>query len=40
MNILFHIDRSDPVVSVPLTALVDLSREKEGRTGFAQLFEH
>src|SRR5688500_14435765 len=36
----FHIDRSDPVVAVSLTAHVGSAREKEGRTGFAHLFEH
>ena len=33
-------DRSDPVVAVALTAHVGSAREKEGRTGFAHLFEH
>jgi len=36
----FHIDRSDPVVAVALTAHVGSGRELEGRTGFAHLFEH
>ena len=36
----FHIDRSDPVVAVALTAHVGSAREKAGRTGFAHLFEH
>ncbi|WP_160152314.1 pitrilysin family protein [Microbulbifer sp. ALW1] len=40
LNVLFHIDRSDPVVAVSLTAHVGSAREKEGRTGFAHLFEH
>lgn len=40
LNVIFHIDRSDPVVAVALTAHVGSSREKEGRTGFAHLFEH
>ncbi|MFD1095412.1 M16 family metallopeptidase [Salegentibacter chungangensis] len=40
LNVIFHTDRSDPVVAVALTAHVGSSREKEGRTGFAHLFEH
>ncbi len=40
LDVVFHIDRSDPVVAVNLTAHVGSSREKAGRTGFAHLFEH
>ncbi len=40
LEVVFHIDRSDPVVSVALTAHVGSAREKAGRTGFAHLFEH
>ena len=40
LKVVFHIDRSDPVVAVALTAHVGSGREKEGRTGFAHLFEH
>jgi zinc protease len=40
LNVVFHIDRSDPVVAVNLTAHVGSAREKAGRTGFAHLFEH
>ena len=40
LEVLFHIDHSDPVVAVSLTAHVGSAREKEGRTGFAHLFEH
>ncbi|UVW29636.1 pitrilysin family protein [Massilia sp. H6] len=40
MDVIFHIDRSDPVVAVNLTAHVGSAREKAGRTGFAHLFEH
>ncbi|AQQ66599.1 peptidase M16 [Microbulbifer agarilyticus] len=40
LNVVFHIDRSDPVVAVSLTAHVGSAREVEGRTGFAHLFEH
>lgn len=40
LEVIFHIDKSDPVVAVNLTAHVGSAREKEGRTGFAHLFEH
>src|SRR5688572_19100779 len=40
LQVIFHIDKSDPVVAVSLTAHVGSAREKEGRTGFAHLFEH
>ena len=40
LDVIFHIDRSDPVVAVNLTAHVGSAREKEGRTGFAHMFEH
>src|SRR4028118_1008568 len=40
MKVIFHIDRSDPVVAVALNAHVGSAREKPGRTGFATLFEH
>ncbi len=40
LEVVFHIDRSDPVVAVNLTAHVGSAREKAGRTGFAHLFEH
>ena len=40
LEVILHIDRSDPVVAVALTAHVGSAREKEGRTGFAHLFEH
>ncbi len=40
LEVVFHVDRSDPVVAVSLTAHVGSAREKEGRTGFAHLFEH
>jgi len=38
LDVVFHIDRSDPVVAVALTAHVGSAREKPGRTGFAHLF--
>lgn len=40
LHVILHIDRSDPVVAVALTSHVGSAREKEGRTGFAHLFEH
>jgi len=40
LQVIFHIDRSDPVVAVNLTAHVGSAREKAGRTGFAHMFEH
>ena len=40
LTVLFHVDRSDPVVAVSLTAHVGSAREKPGRTGFAHTFEH
>jgi zinc protease len=40
LEVIFHVDRSDPVVAVNLTAHVGSAREKVGRTGFAHLFEH
>jgi len=40
LQVVFHIDRSDPVVAVSITAHVGSAREKAGRTGFAHLFEH
>jgi len=40
LDVVFHIDRSDPVVAINLAAHVGSAREVEGRTGFAHLFEH
>ena len=40
LQVIFHVDKSDPVVAVNLTAHVGSAREKAGRTGFAHLFEH
>jgi zinc protease len=40
LKVVFHVDRSDPVVAVNLTAHVGSARELPGRTGFAHLFEH
>ncbi|WP_122465233.1 M16 family metallopeptidase [Brevundimonas lutea] len=40
LKVVFHIDRSDPVVAVVLAAHVGSASELPGRTGFAHLFEH
>lgn len=40
LQVIFHIDRSDPVVAVALTSHVGSAREIKSRTGFAHLFEH
>jgi len=40
LNVVFHVDRSDPVAAVVLAAHVGSARETPGRTGFAHLFEH
>ena len=40
LQVIFHVDRSDPVVAVSITAHVGSAREKIKRTGFAHLFEH
>ncbi|WP_286262198.1 M16 family metallopeptidase [Thalassotalea atypica] len=40
LEVIFHVDKSDPVVAVTLAAHVGSAREKLGRTGFAHLFEH
>ncbi|AVR45867.1 peptidase M16 [Christiangramia fulva] len=40
LKVILHQDTSDPVVAVALTAHVGSAREKEGKTGFAHLFEH
>ncbi len=40
LEVIFHEDHSDPVAAVALTFHVGSAREKEGKTGFAHLFEH
>ena len=40
LDVVFHIDKSDPIVAVELMVHVGSSREEKGRTGFAHLFEH
>ncbi|MBL4616120.1 MAG: insulinase family protein [Robiginitomaculum sp.] len=40
LDVILHVDRSDPIVAIDLTAHVGSAREIAGRTGFAHLFEH
>ena len=40
LDIVLHQDKSDPIVSLAIQYGVGSNREKEGRTGFAHLFEH
>lgn len=40
LEVILHIDRSDPIASVAVNYHVGSNREKKGRTGFAHLFEH
>jgi zinc protease len=40
LDVILHVDRSDPVVAINLAAHVGSSREVSGRTGFAHLYEH
>ena len=40
LDVILHVDESDPVVAINLAAHVGSAREVEGRTGFAHLFEH
>jgi zinc protease len=40
LQVVLHVDRSDPIAAVAMTFHVGSSREVEGRTGFAHLFEH
>ncbi|MCI2230200.1 insulinase family protein [Polaribacter sp. MSW13] len=40
LDVIFHVDKSDPVVAVELMVHVGSARETEGKTGFAHLFEH
>ena len=39
LDVIFHVDRSDPVVAIDLAVHVGSGREVTGRTGFAHLFE-
>ena len=40
LDVILHVDRSDPIVAINLAVHVGSSRELPGRTGFAHLFEH
>ena len=40
LEVVLHVDRSDPLAAVAMTFHVGSAREIEGRTGFAHLFEH
>jgi zinc protease len=40
LDVILHVDRSDPVAAVAMTFHVGSAREVAGRTGFAHLFEH
>jgi len=40
LDVILHVDRSDPIAAVVMTFHVGSSREAEGKTGFAHLLEH
>ncbi len=40
LDVILHVDRSDPIVALAVQYHVGSNREIEGRTGFAHLFEH
>jgi zinc protease len=40
LEVVLHVDRSDPIAAVAVLYHVGSNREKPGRTGFAHLFEH
>lgn len=40
LEVILHVDESDPLAAVAMTFHVGSAREVEGRTGFAHLFEH
>lgn len=40
LTVILHEDKSDPIVSVAIYYHVGSSRETQGKTGFAHLFEH
>lgn len=40
LEVILHIDRSDPIVALAVQYHVGSNRETPGRTGFAHLFEH
>ena len=40
LDVILHIDKSDPIASVAIQYHVGSNRENTGRTGFAHQFEH
>jgi len=40
LDVVLHVDRSDPIAAVAMTFHVGSAREIVGKTGFAHLFEH
>jgi zinc protease len=40
LDVILHLDRSDPIVALAVQYHVGSNREVKGRTGFAHLFEH
>jgi len=40
LDVILHVDKSDPIVAQAVRYHVGSNRETEGRTGFAHLFEH
>jgi len=40
LDVILHVDRSDPIVALAVQYHVGSNRETEGHTGFAHLFEH
>ncbi len=40
LEVVLHVDRSDPIAAVAMTFHVGSARELPGKTGFAHLFEH
>jgi zinc protease len=40
LEVIIHVDRSDPIAALSLLYHVGSGRETEGRSGFAHLFEH
>jgi len=40
LNVILHVDKSDPIAAVYVVYHVGSAREVQGKTGFAHLFEH
>jgi len=40
LDVILHVDKSDPIVAVAIQYHVGSNREEKGHTGFAHLFEH